>query len=389
MRPYFRRTAHGAVCLAAALFLSSCATFRAERADRFEKYSNTPAVPILESNQKLLDRLIEKNAVPNPANRDEYFKQKEKTVQVLRELFRLKAYPDFKPRLHRYIKEEKVGAVTRRLLEIETEEGFYIPVYYFIPEWFPAPLILIVPGHGLGKAQAGTLIESHQNSIAIRLAEAGFAVVAADFRGFGATTGWIRHDEPLEELQKKSDDWFIGAVGQDRDPIYQQNVVFTNLIGRTNTGNFLYDARQLISYFSELMEVDGSRIGVGGISFGGKIVILLSLIDERIKAAVSSTSSIPSVKRSARVNTKLVRVHETPGALQYGGIQRFYKYTAPVPVLFDMNQERIEEAKPVIKVIENNYSLIGAERRVSFHAREKPYTFSVGATIDWFKRWLM
>jgi dienelactone hydrolase len=83
---------------------------------------------------------------------------------------------------------------------------------------------------------------------AARFADAGFAALAFDYRGFGESEGPRGRLIPLEQVN---------------------------------------DIRNAITFMEAQPEVDSSRIGLWGTSFGGAHVPYVASIDERVKAAVA------------------------------------------------------------------------------------------------------
>jgi uncharacterized protein len=92
-----------------------------------------------------------------------------------------------------------------------------------------------------------------------RLAAAGFAALAFDYRHYGGSEG-----EPRSEI----------------DP-----------------GQQLDDIRNAISWLSQQSEVDPNRLGGWGISFGGAHLMFLAPFDRRLKAIVAVVpSAVPSIE---------------------------------------------------------------------------------------------
>ena len=85
-----------------------------------------------------------------------------------------------------------------------------------------------------------------------RFAEAGFAALAFDYRGFGESEGPRGRLIPLEQVN---------------------------------------DIRNAVTFLEAQPEVDAVRIGLWGTSFGGAHVPYVAGIDERVKAAVARSVS--------------------------------------------------------------------------------------------------
>jgi len=107
----------------------------------------------------------------------------------------------------------------------------------YVPEKTPAPAILLA--HGFGGTKQSVAGEART------LAQNGFVVLTWTARGFGRSGGLIHLDSPQYEVQ---------------------------------------DASLLVTYLSTLKQVDASKIGVAGASYGGGLALLLAAYDKRIKA---------------------------------------------------------------------------------------------------------
>jgi hypothetical protein len=103
----------------------------------------------------------------------------------------------------------------------------------------------IVIGHG------STMVKEALVEAARRLCDAGYVVLAIDYRGWGRSDG-----EPRALLR----------------PIDQ-----------------VEDFRSAITYLRSRPEVDPARIGIWGASFGGGIVLHVAAVDRRVKCVVSQS----------------------------------------------------------------------------------------------------
>ena len=119
----------------------------------------------------------------------------------------------------------------------------------------------IVMGHGF------SLVKSTLVAQAESLADAGFLVLAIDYRSFGRSGGRVRGQLfPLNEAE---------------------------------------DYRAAISYLQSRRDVDASRIGLWGASFAGALVSYIGAVDERVKAVcavvpVTDGEHVPGVGADGR-----------------------------------------------------------------------------------------
>ena len=101
----------------------------------------------------------------------------------------------------------------------------------------------IVLGHGFGIRKESLVVEAQH------LCDAGYVVLAIDYRTFGESGGEPRGQLfPLNEVE---------------------------------------DFRNAISYLQEHEAVDAERIGIWGASFGGAVVIHTAAVDRRVRAVVA------------------------------------------------------------------------------------------------------
>lgn len=129
------------------------------------------------------------------------------------------------------------------------EGGVELNAWLFTPEDQKAPLPGITMAHGYG----GTRYHGIRK-FAEAFAQAGFAVLLHDHRGFGDSGGEPRQDiNPWQQIS----DW-----------------------------------RRAISCLQERPEVDEDRIGLWGTSFAGGHAIVLGATDRRLKAIVSQVPTI-------------------------------------------------------------------------------------------------
>lgn len=110
----------------------------------------------------------------------------------------------------------------------------------------PAPAVVM--GH------SGVMVKEALAVFAPHLVNAGFAVLAIDYRTVGASDGQPR--------------------GQD----YPQRQA--------------EDFRSAISYLQDRPEIDASRIGVWGVSAGGSVAVQAAVLDRRAKCVVVQSASV-------------------------------------------------------------------------------------------------
>ena len=141
--------------------------------------------------------------------------------------------------------------VVRTFISFESFDGTSIPGFLFVPDGSKSrPAIIVLHGHvrenEAGISQTGGLIASYQHKAALVLAKAGYVTLAIGFRGF----------RPL------------GL------PDYPEHrfVAYNALLG----GSFYKaivskDIKYAFDLLQRLQEVDPTRIGITGVSYGGEM----------------------------------------------------------------------------------------------------------------------
>jgi len=144
----------------------------------------------------------------------------------------------------------------RRDIEFRAEGGVTLRGWFFVPDGDgPHPAITMAHGYAGVK-------EFRLAAFAEAFAEAGFAVLVHDHRGFGSSDGEPRHDvNPWTQVE----DW-----------------------------------RRAISFLECQPEVDADRIGVWGTSYAGGHAIVLGATDQRVKVVVTQVPNISGYRQALR-----------------------------------------------------------------------------------------
>lgn len=95
----------------------------------------------------------------------------------------------------------------------------------------------------------------------------------------------------------------------------------------------LRDLRWSLDFLESRPEVDASRLGCAGLSYGGRMTMLLSAVDERIRvAAVSGALNLQQERLSDRHSCGSQII---PGLLQYGDYPEIGSLIAPRPCVWE------------------------------------------------------
>jgi dienelactone hydrolase len=238
-----------------------------------------------------------------------------------------------------------------RKLRFEIVPGFYSSALLYEPEHLDGtvPAILNLSGHD---GPLGYAYEFKQKRC-ISFAKHGILALNLEWFGFG-------------ELSKEGNDhWFAAHL---------------DLAGANGVGLFYLEMRRGLDYLYLHPHVDRKRIGVTGLSGGGWQTIVLSSLDERVKAAnpVAGFASLRS-----RVE---VKEYGDMGDVEQSGTDFLrgsdYPYLvallAPRPTLLTYNGEddccfRASVVKPdVFDAIQPFFDLYGKADNINWHENRDP-----------------
>lgn len=132
----------------------------------------------------------------------------------------------------------------REDVQFRTRDGTQLKGWFYTPAEGSAPFPCIIMTHGL----TGQIVHG-LHAFAERFAQAGFAVLAYDHRGWGGSGG-----EPRQET----------------NPFLQ-----------------MQDGRDAITYVGLRPDVDSSRIGLWGTSYSGGVALTIAAADRRIRCVVA------------------------------------------------------------------------------------------------------
>lgn len=184
------------------------------------------------------------------------------------------------------------GLYRRDKLEYLPEAGERVRAYLLVPHGLsePAPAVFCHHQHGgafgLGKSEVVGLSGDPDQAFAAELAERGFVTFAPDAIGF-------------EERN-----W----AGDSADAVYFE-LTSRLIAGRTLMAKALHDIRAGIDVLTAQPEVDSTRLGFIGHSYGGKMALWAPSFDDRIRASVSHCGSSPyrlSATRDVGIQMELV-----------------------------------------------------------------------------------
>ncbi len=108
-------------------------------------------------------------------------------------------------------------------------------------------------------------------------------------------------------------------------------------LGRVPIAENIRDIRWAISFLQSRSEVDGDRIGCAGLSYGGRMTMMATAVDPRIKvAAISGALNLLQERTSLRYSCGLQII---PKLLEYGDYSEIGSLIAPRPVVWEMGSQ--------------------------------------------------
>jgi dienelactone hydrolase len=213
------------------------------------------------------------------------------------------------------IEEVDCEAFIRKKISYSAEAEEKIPAFLCIPKatQLPLPAIYCFHQHAgnwlLGKSEVIGLSGSPDQAYAKELAERGYVTLAPDAICFEE-----RADETAPML-------------------YHAHQLHTRLMqGQTLLGKVLFDISIGIDLLQSLPEVDSTRIGFIGHSYGGRTALFAPAFDKRIKVSVSNCGST-TFKEMLTQNIRMQFDYVVPNFLAHGDIEDVVRLVEPCNLL--------------------------------------------------------
>lgn len=218
----------------------------------------------------------------------------------------------------RTISREQRDGYSVEKLEIDNGIDIPIPAYVVIPDGLkkPAPAVLVLHWHSGDKD--GVLFKDEAQNVLQPLLDRRFVVMAIDAYFHG------------ERLGKGPGGVAENTYASQRDSLFKLNL----WLGRTLWGMMLRDDQIALDYLQTRPEVDGSRLGVTGMSMGATQAWWLAAIDERVKAVVAVACF---TRYTDLIAAGMLRAHAiyyfVPGILRHFDTEAVVGLVAPRPLL--------------------------------------------------------
>jgi len=236
------------------------------------------------------------------------------------------------------------------------------------------PAVLCSHGHGLGKNELvgldnkGRRLATYQKESAVQFVRRGYVSISPDWRAFGERAGT--------------------APGDLCDKAYMGYRYFGfNLLALQ-----IWDGMRTIDYLQSRPEVDSSRIGCQGVSFGGTMTTYLAALDARIKVAAVQ-GYICNIRYKLKEGWGVCCGSQMmPSLLRYGDVADVAALIAPRPLLVAIGKYDstfpATDALSAYRRIKKAYQVIGKEDYLQLDLFDGVHEFSNDKIFAWFDRWL-
>lgn len=273
------------------------------------------------------------------------------TPQEVREFLGVRVPPDPVPQHRVEWSRNHDGIVLSRVV-YRGDDGDEIAALLMRPRELPgaAPGVVVFHQHNsqwhLGKSEVAGLAGDPLQAFGPTFATAGAVVLAPDSICFEDrrrhATGTRPHDD-------------------DRDQ-HDNELTYRLIAGDTLTRKVLQDAVTAVSVLAGAPEVDSSRIGAMGHSYGGNTVLFHAAIDDRISFACASGAA-GTYRAKIAANTGLERALVVPGITARFDIDALVTCIAPRPLLLVAGEEDTyaPDAEAVAAAVRRAYEAAGAE----------------------------
>lgn len=248
---------------------------------------------------------------------------------------------------------------TRHLLEITVSAISTLPAYLLVPhnlaEGEKRPGLLLSHGHdafGFNSLCVSKDTDDEERKLrayAVRAVRRGYVVMVPSWWGFDGRDGHIH----------------LCKDGEDKCNKIQ---VAASMYGCNVLDLHMQDAEAAVDVLAARPEVDPTRLGCAGNSYGGRTAMWFTIFDERISACVASGSMNTFRERSSKLAS--CGIQYPFGLLRYADIQDLFCLISPRPLQLQAGRgDRlipVEDRDLVEKNTRSAYRKLGAEANFDF-----------------------
>ena len=186
--------------------------------------------------------------------------------------------------------------------------------------------------------------DSARRAYALSAVAAGYVVLTP------AWWGWVGRDEHLDRVG-----------GRDKCNVIQ-------MYGMNVTDLHIQDGQACVDVLAGRPEVDESRIGCIGNSYGGRTTMWLTIFEDRIKACVPSGCMNTFRERSLKLGSCAIQY--LPGILQYGDVPELFCLIAPRPMQLQAGEGdgliTDTDRDAIVATVGNAYRTLDSEDRFDY-----------------------
>ena len=261
------------------------------------------------------------------------------------------------------LEEADCGSYVRQTIEYGVEPDERIKAFLCLPHSVgrPSAGVYCFHQHGgnrlLGKSEVVGLAGDPDQAYAAELAERGFITLAPDAICF--------------------EDRCLDKEFPEYSHLHQLHMRL--IYGQTLLGKVLHDVSAGIDVLQAVAEVDASRIGFIGHSYGGRMALFAPVFDRRIKASVCSCGST-NYRDMDGIQFDFV----LPGILRHGDIEDIVRLIEPTSILIlggDQDkwstgiESLVEYVRSAFRQGVLDFEVFPGGHRFSQNMRERAYAF--------------
>jgi dienelactone hydrolase len=275
----------------------------------------------------------------------------------------------------RLIKSTQLHGVTIEIHTVTIQPtGLVVPMVVCLPKDqadTPIPGVCVFSGHSThGLHDLVVNLDSYQQAVAVRLAQAGIASIAVE----KIDTGYLSRN---------------GATGNDEDAAATLMLSWGHVL-RSHQLSACLAATEILAGHAR---VDERRIGATGVSLGGWLAVQTALLNDRIKAVADfgrKTQSVPDETSAANLQPQRDLCHIIPGMFHQCDRNLMPVALAPLPMLAGHGSQDAgshnEHAASFRKIGEAQYTAIGAAESYSYLIHDGGDTMPSVQVIKWFQQ---
>ncbi|MEO2048509.1 MAG: dienelactone hydrolase family protein [Pirellulales bacterium] len=252
--------------------------------------------------------------------------------------------------------------------------GLVVPMTICLPKGIEtqrAPGVCVFSGHTThGLHDLVVNLESYQQGVAIRLAQAGFVSIAVE----KIDTGYLSRD---------------GIKGNDENAAATLMLSWGSVL-RSHQLRACLAATEILAHDNR---VDETRIGATGVSLGGWLAVQTAMLNDRIVAVADFGRKTRSVSMNIAPNQFRGQVdlcHIIPGMLRLSDRNLMPVVLAPMPMLAGHGRKDVgshREHNTNYRIIcESQYAALGVDRDYEYLIHDGGDVMPSQQVIAWFKK---